>query len=96
MLPHMLRRAIGTTGTTWPRAAARCRMRSTPDLKGAMSPSLVNAPSGKMQTSSPSARTASTSSNARCINSGFSRAPAIGIALAVLKIQRITGMLKIL
>jgi hypothetical protein len=65
-------------------------------LNGAMSPSLVNAPSGKMQTSSPSASAASTSSNARCISSGFSRAPAIGIALAVRKIQRITGMLKIL
>ena len=91
MLPHMFFSAIGTTGT-----ARRSSIFSTPDLKGAMLPSLVNAPSGKMQTSSPSASTASTSSNARCISSGFSRAPAIGIAFAVLKIQRITGMLKIL
>ena len=60
-----------------------------------MFPSLVSAPSGKMQTSSPSASTASTSSNARCISAGSSFAPAIGIAFAVLKIQRITGMLKI-
>ena len=95
MLPHMLRSAIGTTGTTWPRAAARSRIFSTPDLNGAMSPSLVSAPSGKMQTSSPSASAASTASNAACITAGSSRAPAIGIAFAVRKIQRITGMLKI-
>ena len=91
MLVHMLRSAIGTTGT-----GRRARIFSTPDLNGAIPPSLVNAPSGKMHTSSPSASAASTSSNARCIRAGFSRAPAIGIALAVLKIQRITGMLKIL
>ena len=90
MLAHMLRKAIGTTGT-----ARRSRIFSTPPLNGAMLPSFVSAPSGKMQTSSPSARVASISSNARCINAGSSRAPAIGIALAVRKIQRMTGMLKI-
>ena len=95
MLDHMPRRAIGTTGTGRPAWAARSRIFSTPDLNGAMAPSLVNAPSGKMHTSSPSARVASISSNARCINAGSSRAPAIGMALAVRKIQRITGMLKI-
>ncbi len=89
MLVHMLRSAIGSTGT-----ARRSRIFSTPDLNLAMAPSLVNAPSGKMHTSSPSASAASMASNARCISAGSSRAPAIGIALAVRKIQRITGMLK--
>ena len=91
MLAHMPFSAIGTTGT-----GRRSRIFSTPDLNAAISPSFVNAPSGKMPTISPSASAASISSNARCMSSGFSRAPAIGMALAVRKIQLITGMLKIL
>ena len=95
MLAHIPRSAIGTTGTGRPASAARSSTFSTPDLNGAMLPSRVSAPSGKMHTSSPSARVASISSKARCISAGSSRTPAIGIARAVRKIQRITGMLKI-
>ncbi len=91
MLLHMPFSAIGTTGT-----GRRSRIFSTPDLNGAMPPSRVSAPSGKMPTISPSARAWSISSNARRISSGSSLAPAIGMALAVRKIQLITGMLKIL
>src|SRR5690606_12651292 len=47
LLPPMLRRASGTPATCSPRAAARSRIFSTPDLNGAMAPSFVNAPSGK-------------------------------------------------
>ena len=89
MLAHIPRSASGTTGT-----ARRCSTRSAPDLKAAMPPSRVSVPSGKMPTSSPSASAASIASNARCISAGSSRAPAIGIALAVRKIQRMTGMSK--
>ena len=91
MLSHMPLSAIGTTGT-----ARRSRILSTPPLNGAMLPSLVNAPSGKMHTSWPSASAASTSSKALRIISGSSRAPAMGMALAVRKIQLITGIWKIL
>ena len=95
MLLHIPRNAIGTTGTTCPRAAARSRIFSTPDLNAAISPSFVSAPSGKMPTSSPSASAVSIASNACCINAGFSRAPAMGMARAVRNIQRSPGMLKI-
>ena len=91
MLVHIPFRAIGTTGT-----GRRSRIFSTPDLNAAISPSFVSAPSGKMPTISPAASAASISSNARRISSGSSFAPAMGIALAVRKIQLITGMLKIL
>ena len=96
MLPHMFRSAIGTTGTGRPAAFARARIRSTPLLNGAMSPSRVSRPSGKMHTISPSASAASTASNARCISAASSFAPAIGIAFAVRKIHDITGISKIL
>ncbi|KAG1433647.1 hypothetical protein G6F56_014555 [Rhizopus delemar] len=58
MLDHMPRSAIGTTGT-----GRRSRIFSTPDLNGAIVPSLVSAPSGKMQPSSPSASAASISAS---------------------------------
>ena len=91
MLVHMLRSAMGTTGT-----GRRSRIFSTPPLNGAMLPSFVSAPSGKMHTISPSASAASTASKALRMISGSSFAPAMGMALPVRKIQRITGMLKIL
>ena len=90
MLLHMLRRAIGTTGT-----GRRSRMRSTPDLKAWMSPSGVSRPSGKISTSSPSARAASMPSKARSIIAASSFGLAIGIAPAARKIQLITGIWKI-
>jgi hypothetical protein len=89
MLAHMPRSAIGTTGT-----ARRARILSTPDLNGPISPSRVSVPSGNTPTIWPSASAASIASNARCNSTGSSRAPAIGIARAVRKIQRSTGMLK--
>ena len=91
MLSHIPFSANGTTGT-----GRLARMRSTPDLKGAISPSRVNAPSGKMQTSSPAANAASTSWKACSISCGSSRVPAIGIARAALKIQPAPGVLNIL
>lgn len=91
MLSHMPRRATGSTGT------GRCaRMRSTPPRNGAISPSAVSAPSGKMPTTSPAASAASISAKARSIRAGSSFAGAIGMARAVRKIQLSTGMRKIL
>ena len=95
MLAHMLRRAMGTTGICWPRPAARSTIRSMPRRNGAIPPSAVSRPSGKIATSSPSAKVRSISSNARCISAGSSFSGAIGIARAVRKIQRSTGISKI-
>ena len=67
----------------WEKVALRNATADFAEAAGAICPSRVSAPSGKMQTSSPSANAASISSNARCISAGSSRAPAIGIALAV-------------
>ena len=64
-------------------------------MNGAIAPSRVSAPSGKMQTSSPLASAASTSSKAFCISTGSSFAPAIGIAFAARKIQPKPGVRKI-
>lgn len=75
MLDHMPRNAMGMTGTG--RAA---RMRSTPLRNGAISPSVVRPPSGKMPTSSPAASGASIYANVRSMTAGPSFAPARGMA----------------
>ncbi len=87
--PHKPRSASGITGTL-----LRSTILAMPPLNSLIWPVRVSLPSGKMHTSSPSCSACAISMKAFSIRKGSSLAGAMGIALAVRKIQPISGILK--
>ena len=90
-LPHKRPNATGITGT-----GRRSIIFSIPGRNRCISPSGVKRPSGNIQTIFPASSSASTFSNAVCINSASSDFDAIGIAFALRNMKLKNGILNIL